>query len=227
MSNRFFALEERVALTKPLAPTLEAARTYDLQARLSMRFPMERVVSLLSPHCAEDALAVQVGSTTGLLGLMFGAANPKIKVVGIEENPNYLSVSDENATLATMARTPSRTEFRKGSFARLPFPDNSSDLTFGMLTLHRVQDPIAVIRECARITKPEGFVFLYELARDAEEGMISFILQYVNTGQEQFMESLQASFTADEMVDLLKDAGLNEWLVTRDQLNLRISNRPV
>lgn len=225
MANRFFALEERVPAAENLVPTVDRARGYDLSSRISMRFPMERVVSLLSPYCKEGSQVVEVGSATGLLSLMFGAANPDAHVLGIEENVNLLAVAEENAMLATMAHTPARVEFKKGKFHRLPVIDESADIVFCFLTLYRSSDPVRLLQECARVVKPDGLVFFYEMARDAEEGMISFILQYVNTGQEEFMTSLKASYSSEEVVGLLRESGLDGWHVVKEQLNVRISNR--
>jgi ubiquinone/menaquinone biosynthesis C-methylase UbiE len=225
MHNRFFDLEQRVPVAENAVQTVDRARGYDLSARISMRFPMERVVSLLSPYYKEGSQVVEVGSSTGLLSLMFGAANPGTLVLGVEENVNMLAVAEENATLATMAHTPARVEFKRGKFHRLPVIDESADIVFSFLTLYRSSDPVRLLQECARIVKPDGLVFFYEMARDAEEGMISFILQYVNTGQEEFMTSLKASYSSDELNDLLKAAGLDGWHLVKEQLNVRISNR--
>jgi len=185
---------------------------------------MERVVSLLGPFCKDEAQVVEVGSATGLLSLMLGSAHPNIRVLGIEENANLLAVAEENATLATIARTPAKVEFKKGKFHRLPVLDQSADVVFSFLSLYRATEPVRLLQECARICKPDGVVFLYEMARDAEEGMISFILQYVNTGQEEFMTSLKASYTSYEVQQLLKEAGLEGWHIVKEQLNLRVSN---
>ena len=39
-------------------------------------------------------------------------------------------------------------------------------------------------------------MILYDLARDADEGMISFILQYTGANHEEFMGALRSSYAA-------------------------------
>jgi len=224
LRNRFFDLDTRIPLTADRTPTLDRARGYDLTARVSLRFPMERVATLLSPLCRPDATVVEVGSATGLLSIMLAAACPGAHVIGIEENAQLLAVAEENSTLATIARTPARVEFRNGRLSRIPLNDGSADVVFAFLSLYRCAEPIRMLQECARVCKPGGLVFLYEMARDADEGMISFILQYVNTGQAEFMDSLKASYSTSEVAELLTDAGLTAWNIVREQLNLRITN---
>jgi ubiquinone/menaquinone biosynthesis C-methylase UbiE len=225
MQNRFFDLDTRVPLAADRTPTLDRARGYDLTARVSLRFPMERVTTLLSPLCRPDATVVEVGSATGLLSIMLAAACRGAHVIGIEENAQLLGVAEENSALATIARTPARVEFRHGRLSRIPLNDGSADVVFAFLSLYRSTEPVRMLQECARVCKPDGLIFLYEMARDADEGMISFILQYVNTGQAEFMESLKASYSTSEVADLLLEAGLTDWHITREQLNVRITNR--
>ncbi len=40
--------------------------------------------------------------------------------------------------------------------AKLPFPDSSFDLVFSMASFEHFKDPIAAVRECARVTAPGG-----------------------------------------------------------------------
>lgn len=42
----------------------------------------------------------------------------------------------------------------------LPFPDNLADVVFTTNALDHVYEPLAVVRECARVTTPGGLVFL-------------------------------------------------------------------
>jgi len=227
LKTRLFDLEERVPLSKDSIDSFERAREYDLNARISMRFPLERLISLVAPFCKEGSQILNVGSQSGLLALMFGSLNPKVEILGIEENEFLLKTSEENMMLAAMVKSPAKAIFQSGSFARLPVEDKTADIVLSYLPLFRCADPVKLLKECARVCKPEGLVFIYDIARDAEEGMISFILQYISAGQDEFMGSLKASYTSEEVKELLKKAGLDKWVVTKEQLNLRICSKQI
>lgn len=220
-----FDLEKRVALPNGAADSLEMARGFDLSARVSMRFPMERVLTSLSPLFKEGHQVLVVGSQTGLLPLILAGANPRTEFFGIEENLYLHQVAEENLMLAALARSPARVEFCCASMTDLPVDDKEADVVISYLPLHRCSDPVTLFRECNRVCKTNGLVFIYDLARDAEEGTISFILQYVSMGHDEFMASLRASYTTDEVHGLLEEAGLGHWPIARESLNLRITSK--
>ena len=72
--------------------------------------------------------------------------------------------------------------------------------------------------------KPDGHIYIYDIARDSDEGMISFILQYISSGQEDFLRELRASYTVTEITEILEKAGLGDWKVTADDVNFSIAN---
>jgi SAM-dependent methyltransferase len=225
LRRRMFDLEKRVSLADDLVDSLEKARGFDLSARVSMRFPMERVLVTLSPFFRRGSQVLLVGSQTGLLPLILGGCSPQTEFFGIEENPYLHQVAEENLALAVLARSPARVEFRCASMTDLPVDDREADLVISYLPLHRCSDPVKFFRECHRVCKTDGLVFIYDMARDAEEGIISFILQYVSVGHEEFMASLRASYTTVEVQDFLEKAGLGHWPIARESLNLRVTSK--
>jgi ubiquinone/menaquinone biosynthesis C-methylase UbiE len=118
-------------------------------------------------------------------------------------------------------------EFEMAKLNRLPFPDDSADIVFSFSSLHRWRRPVETLKECARICKPDGVVIIEDMNRHAEEGHITFILQFVKEGGDEFMRSLQAAYTRDEAAELLQEAGLTDWQVVEEDLGLVISSRPL
>lgn len=224
---RMFDLEQRTPLTTKKASSLEDARGFDLSARVSMFFPMERMVKIISPFCKKGSMVVNIGSQTGLLPLMLGGHNPDTKVLGIEENELFVSVAEENMMLATMIKFPGKVDFQLGCLTDISLEDNIADIVIGYMPLYRCGNPVNLLKECSRICKQDGFVFIYALARDAEEGAISFVLQYISAGQDEFMESLKAAYTSEEIKQFLQEAGLSNWIVQKESLNVVISSKNI
>jgi hypothetical protein len=77
------------------------------------------------------------------------------------------------------------------------------------------------------VCKPEGVVILYDIARDADEGMISFILQYTGANHERFMNAVRRSFATAEMRAQLESLEFNDWSIACEGINLIVSSKPI
>lgn len=227
MLKSYFELEKRVPLVDKGVASLDDARGFDLSARVAMRFPMERILTLLAPFCKEKTQILNVGSQSGILAFMLGGVHPGVEIYGVEENEFLFEVSNENQTLAALAKSPAKTEFQRAPFTGLPVEDDAADVVVSYMPLHRCGDPVKFLQECARVCKKDGLVFIYDMARDVEEGIVSFILQYVNVGHEEFMASLRASYSVDEAAQILQEAGLENWQIVRESVNLRITSKTI
>jgi ubiquinone/menaquinone biosynthesis C-methylase UbiE len=221
-----FDLETRV---KPFDPfdTVEKCRQYDLESRTAMIIPTQHLIGLLTPHFRPGAKILEVGCGAGLVSLRLAARHPEVEFYGIETNDSFLKVMQENLVMANLLSFKGKFSYEWGRYSRLPVADASVDVVFSFSSLHRWPDPLLGIKECARVCKPGGLVLLYDLARDADEGMILFVLQYTGTGHEEFMGAMQCSFTVSEMQALLKDAGLPGWQVALEGISLIVSSKPI
>ncbi|MFL5912616.1 MAG: class I SAM-dependent methyltransferase [Gaiellaceae bacterium] len=148
-------------LFAPLGPT------YDRYARLLSfgqdprwrRFLVSRV-----PRTAGRVLDVATG--TAAVALELAQAVPGRTVVGVDQSPEMLAAGRARVERAGLA---DRIELREGRAESLPFADDEFDaLTFTYL-LRYVDDPLATLRELARVVKPGGVVAMLEF--DVPRGM--------------------------------------------------------
>ncbi len=220
-------LAERVPLAQPFV-NIEDVRTYDLGMRrsalMAFKRPSERIVAAYREGMSD---LVDVGFNTGLLSLHVGGRLPDVAISGVEEFQNLVEVAEDNLTLGIWANMAGDVEFEMSKLSRLPFPDDSADIVYSFSSFHRWRRPVDTLRECARICKPGGVVLIEDVNRLAEEGHITFILQFVKEGGEQFMRALQAAYSPDEVRGLLAEAGLDDWHVVEEDLGLVISSQPV
>lgn len=225
--NRLLDLAERVPLTSPFAD-LNSVRAYDLGMRrsalMAYKEPAERIISHVTPNTTE---MVEIGCNTGLLGLHLAGRLPKVQISGFEEIGNLVEVAEDNLTLAVWANAEGDLDFEKTRLHRLPLPDNSADIVYSFSSLHRWLRPVETLREAARICRPDGIVIIHDSNRHADEGHITFILQFIKDGADQFMHQLQSAYTRDEAEQLLAEAGLDGWQVREEDLGLVISSRPL
>lgn len=227
MTDSLFELAERAPEFAPFAD-IETARAYDLGMRRSALMAYQRPTQRILDNVTEGMSdLVEVGINTGLLSLFIGGKLPDIPVSGVEENKNLIEVAEDNLNLAVWSSSAGDVEFEMAKLSSLPFDDHSADIVFSFSSLHRWRRPVETLRECARICKPDGLVIIEDLNRHCEEGQIMFILQFIKEGGPEFMKSLRASYSPEEAVDLLRQAGLGDWHVRTEDLGLIISSKPV
>jgi demethylmenaquinone methyltransferase/2-methoxy-6-polyprenyl-1,4-benzoquinol methylase len=148
-------------LFAPLGPT------YDRYARLLSfgqdprwrRFLVSRV-----PASAVKVLDVATG--TAAVAIELGRAAPERTVVGVDQSPEMLAAGRARVERAGLG---GRIELREGRAESLPFADGEFDaLTFTYL-LRYVEDPLATMRELARVVRPGGVIAMLEF--DIPRGM--------------------------------------------------------
>lgn len=97
---------------------------------------------------------LDVGCGTGALSQAILAKAEPAEVVGIDASSGFVAHA--------AARTPDpRARFIVGDALDLPFPAASFDAAVSALALNFVHDPVAAVREMARVAGPEGAVAAY------------------------------------------------------------------
>jgi demethylmenaquinone methyltransferase/2-methoxy-6-polyprenyl-1,4-benzoquinol methylase len=141
-------------LFAPLGPT------YDRYARLLSfgQDPRWRrfLVSRIPPTATR---VVDVASGTAAVAIELVRAVPGRTVVGVDQSPEMLAAGRARVRRAGVA---DRIELREGRAQSLPFADGEFDaLTFTYL-LRYVDNPVATMRELARVVRPGGVVAMVE-----------------------------------------------------------------
>lgn len=234
--QRLFQLEERVAGHQVFLDNINNTRIYDIDIRMSMNIPIERTSKIIASKIKEGDKVLDAGCNTGLVALMAAMAAPACHITGIEDNNNLVTVSGENFCLASMMygamKNAGKTnagfaniDFKYSNIEKLPFSDNSIDVVYSFARMHRWSNPVKVFKEIKRVCKENGTIYICDTARDANECMVSFILQYTGRGAKEFMEELKASYTTSEAEKMLKESGLGDLDICLDGVNMVITNK--
>jgi demethylmenaquinone methyltransferase/2-methoxy-6-polyprenyl-1,4-benzoquinol methylase len=143
-------------LFAPLGPT------YDRYARLLSfgqdprwrRFLISRI-----PAAADRVLDVATG--TAAVAIELAQAAPQRTVVGIDQSTEMLAAGRARVERAGLAN---RIELREGRAESLPFGDAEFDALTVTYLLRYVGDPVATMRELARVVRPGGTLAMLEFA---------------------------------------------------------------
>ena len=204
----------------------EAARAYGQiaarpQMRLIRRFAARRAIALKS-----SGKAIDLGCGPGYLAIELARWAPGLRITGVDLSDEMLAQGGANAVQAGME---GRVAFRKGDAGRIPFADGSLDLVVSTLSLHHWDDPVAVLREVARVLRPGGAFMIFDLRRDLPPPLwllVWFATNCVVPGALRYagepMGSRNAAYTPDEAAQIAAAAGLTCWRVAAGPLWLAI-----
>ena len=106
------------------------------------------------------ATVLEVGCGTGVVLRQLAArVGPRGRVVGVDPSRAFLA-----AAARILRDRPERPQItlKTGDGAHLPFADGKFDATLAVTVLLHVADPLAVVKEMARVTRPGGVVGLQD-----------------------------------------------------------------
>ncbi len=136
-------------LFEPLGPTYERASTLlSLGLEAGWR---RRLIERAAPR--ERDLYLDVATGTGLVARALRGRG--CRVVGVDLTPAMVGSAGRSDGIA----------FVLGRAERLPFPDASFDGLTVTYLLRYVDDPVATVRELARVVRPGGRIAMLEFGR--------------------------------------------------------------
>lgn len=181
--------------------------SFDVAAEAYDRF-MGGYSSLLSPQLA-DLAGVRDGQRVLDVGCGPGALTAELvtrlgpaAVSGVDPSEPFVA--------AARARNPG-VDVRRASAEELPFPDGAFDAALAQLVVHFMADPVAGLREMARVTRSGGGVAACVWDHGGGRGPLSVFWQAareLDPGVDD--ESRLAGAREGHLVELFEAAGLHE-----------------
>ena len=143
-------------LFAPLGPT------YDRYARLLSFGQDPRWRRFLVSRIPRSAIrVVDVATGTAAVAIELAQAVPQRTVAGVDQSPEMLAAGRARVAQAGLA---DRIDLREGRAESLPFADAEFDALTVTYLLRYVDDPVATMRELARVVRPGGVLAMLEFA---------------------------------------------------------------
>jgi len=119
-----------------------------------------------------------------------------------------------------------RVEYVLGDAKQLLFGDNTFDAVFTNGSLHEWSDPKAVFNEIHRVLKPGGHYCVSDLRRDITL-FAKVLLQFAipKERKQGFISSLNASYTLEELMPILKATKLGSAKIGRQLWTVAITGQ--
>lgn len=109
-------------------------------------------------HIGKDTYLLEIGCGVGATACYL-AKKYGCRAVGVDLRESMIARSNERAQKEGVA---DHVEFRVADAQSLPFEDARFDVVIGESVLTFIKDKQRVVSECARVTKPSGYVGLNE-----------------------------------------------------------------
>jgi ubiquinone/menaquinone biosynthesis C-methylase UbiE len=114
----------------------------------------DRVIDELAKRARlnDSSVVLDVGTGTGFVACGLGARVGRM--LAVDHSPAILEVARENLSALRFANV----ELSAGDLARLPLGSSSVDAAVANMVLHHAENPAAMVREMARVTRPGGWI---------------------------------------------------------------------
>ena len=167
-------------------------------------------------------LALEIGPGPGYLGLEWLKNTQETTLKGLDISPDMISIAERNAEEYGLSE---RVEYLHSSGDRMPFEDENFDAIFTNGSLHEWSDPKNTLNEIWRVLKKGGRYFVSDLRRD-----MFFLIKWflwINTKPKGIrpglITSINAAYTPDELKKLVKETKLENCLVSRNFIGLKLT----
>lgn len=112
----------------------------------------------LEPHLVAGRSLLDVGCGPGTITTEFAERLAPGRVIGLDAASDAIAAAESHAAEVGSAAT-----FVQADAFALPFDDGAFDITHTHQTLQHVGDPVAMLREMARVTAPGGTIAAREV----------------------------------------------------------------
>ncbi len=129
------------------------------------------------PREGRAPAVLDIGTGPGRLVLAIAGRRPDVRAIGVDLSPDMIAL----ARAAARRQGAAGVAFEVADAARLPFADGELDMVVSTFSLHHWQDPRAVVRDCLRVLRPGGRLWVYDLRWTASPEMRSAVREVVAT----------------------------------------------
>lgn len=166
-----------------------------------------------------SGMILDVDSPLGLAAMKILWKREDFLVMGVYGSA---SMADRTRVTALEWGLGERMFFQVGEPARFRFKDAYFDMVVSDSALHRWDNPVPVLDEIQRITKPTGAILIRDLRRPPRLAITPHIRRnrthYPRALQENYERSVRSGFTTDEFLDFARRMNTAEQALRRTEV---------
>jgi len=161
---------------------------------------------------------LEIGPGPGLVGLEIAKKLPSSNLTGYEISPAMITVAEKNAMDYGI-----NAKYILGNAMEMSFQDSSFDTVITSSSMHEWKYPIRILNEINRVLRPGGHYCITDLYRDVDTRKWNFVYHYTPGDlRPNLLESLNASYTKEEILNILQKSDLKNAIVKNNYFTLCI-----
>ena len=213
--------KERVVETNEGIQDEITVEVFDRFARIMRDKGWNNVDSIIQAGITKGN-ALEIGPGPGYVGLEWLKKSPDSMLTGCEISKEMIKLAKKNARDYGYE---ARTNYVEGNCMQMAFSDASFDAVFSSGSLHEWENPIKVFNEIYRVLKPNGLFCIADMRRNVNP-LLKWLIYYTTKPKEirpGFLTSLNASYTVEEIKNLLDQSALKNAAVSEEFFGLCIT----
>lgn len=175
--------------------TKQAATFGDPRLNMAFTANLARLVEFVEPELDPEDVVLEVACGTALVSRAI--ARRVRHVTALDVTPAMLAQGKREADQDAITNV----TFTLGEATALPYVDRSFTLVLTRFSMHHVEDPLAVLREMVRVSRPGAGFFVADLVREERGGADPDRLEGLRDPSHNRL------LTADRIAELIAEAG--------------------
>jgi ubiquinone/menaquinone biosynthesis C-methylase UbiE len=168
------------------------------------------------PHDPHAGEILDVGTGTAQIPIVLCGRRPRLRLVAIDLASSMLELARRNVARAGLADC---VRLERVDAKRMAYASGRFAAVISNSIVHHIPEPAPVLSEMARVTAPGGLLFVRDLARPADAGLLERQVEaYAGRAtahqRKLFADSLRAALTLQEVRDLVERLGFDPLGVT-------------
>ena len=181
--------------------------------------PHNHFISLLKDAVVDflpkSGAAIDLGCGAADISIRFAKAFQDYQIDALDGSAAMLAEGEKALSISGLS---DRISLIQDYLKETTLADKDYDLIFSNSLLHHLHDPM-LLWNCIKNAKGNPKIFIMDLMRPDSEEKVDWMVKEYAAGepevlQRDFFNSLKAAFTPDEVMEQLKEAGLDDFKVS-------------
>ena len=201
-----------------------AALWYDNNTKKHRLAEMKAYAEEAAKHIQDGCSVLEVAPGPGHLAIE-AAKLSDFEIIGLDIRKDFVEMAKRNASEVGV-----EVEFRQGSVADIPFPDDTFDFITCTAAFKNFKVPLEALSQMYRVLKRGGTALIADMNRDASNQQIEDFTEnmWTNGIDKPFMKLIfkyflrNAAYTKDEFVDLFSKTAFKEYRIKEEAIGFYI-----
>jgi ubiquinone/menaquinone biosynthesis C-methylase UbiE len=189
------------------------ARWYDNNTRKHRLAEMKAYAKEVAKHIQDGCSVLEIAPGPGYLAIELAKLG-KFKIIGLDISKDFVHIARRNAKEVGV-----EVEFRQGSVADIPFPDNTFDFIICTAAFKNFKEPFKALSQMYRVLRSGDAALIIDMNRNASNQQIEDYTKNMGAkGMDKlFMKVIfkyflrNGAYTKDEFMNLISKTAFKEY----------------